>query len=247
MSVERPTAVISDERSFLQGPGSRQSELLFALKIFMEFIKGFRVFHFLGPCVTVFGSARYKEGHAYYEMARKMGQELAKLGFTVMTGGGPGLMEAANRGAKDAGGKSVGCNIVLTMEQKPNPYLDKWVSIRYFFIRKVLLSKYSYAFIAMPGGYGTLDEFFEAITLIQTDKIKHFPVVLIGKEFHKNLNDHLLQLCKAGTISQTDLNLFLLTDSVEEAIRFIEKNAIIQFNLRKRAPYTKPFGWLGEK
>lgn len=238
---------ISDERSFLQGPGSRQSELLFALKIFMEFIKGFRVFHFLGPCVTVFGSARYKEGHEFYSMGRTIGQELAKLGFTVMTGGGPGLMEAANRGAKDAGGKSVGCNIVLTMEQKPNPYLDKWVSIRYFFIRKVLLSKYSYAFIAMPGGYGTLDEFFEAITLIQTDKIKHFPVVLIGKEFHKNLSDHLLQLSKAGTISQTDLDLFLLTDSVEEAIEFIEKNAIIQFNLRKKTSFMKPFGWLGEQ
>lgn len=248
MSIQTPVApkVISDERSFLQGPGSRQSEFLFALKIFLEFIKGFRVFHFLGPCVTVFGSARYKEDHPFYVMARNIGQELAKLGFTVMTGGGPGLMEAANRGAKDVGGKSVGCNIVLSMEQKPNPYLDKWVSIRYFFIRKVLLSKYSYAFVALPGGYGTLDEFFEAVTLIQTDKVKHFPVVLIGKEYHKNLYEHILQLTKAGTIASADLNLFLLTDNIEEAVVFIEKNAIVQFNLRKKLPF-KPFGWLGER
>jgi uncharacterized protein (TIGR00730 family) len=236
----------SEERSFLQGPRSRPSELWFALTIFMEFIKGFRVFHFLGPCVTVFGSARYKEDHPFYKIARKIGSELSGLGFTVMTGGGPGLMEAANRGAKDVGGKSVGCNIVLSMEQRPNPYLDKWVSIRYFFIRKVLLSKYSYAFVVLPGGYGTLDEFFEAVTLMQTDKIKHFPVVLVGKEYHEKLYEYLLGLVKSGTISATDLELFLLTDSIEEAISFIEKNAIIQFNLRKTVPY-KPVSWLGEK
>src|SRR5690606_15639477 len=135
--------------------------------------------HFVGPCVTVFGSARFKEGHPAYEKAREVGQALVKLGFTVMTGGGPGIMEAANRGAKEAGGKSVGCNIVLPFEQSANPYLDKWVNIRYFFVRKVLLTKYSYGFVCMPGGFGTLDEFFEAITLRQTEKVKQFPVVLM--------------------------------------------------------------------
>lgn len=244
--MENKIEIHTEERNFLHGPRSRQSELVFAIKIFFEFIRGFRVFHFLGPCATVFGSARYKEGHPFYETARKVGQELSKLGFTVMTGGGPGLMEAANRGAKDVGGKSVGCNIVLPVEQHPNAYLDKWVSIKYFFVRKVLLSKYSFAFIVLPGGYGTLDEFFEAITLIQTDKIKHFPVVLIGKEYHKKLYEHILHLIEAGTIAQTDVNLFLLTDSIEEAISFVEKNSIEPFNLKWKKQ-VKPLGWLWER
>ena len=135
-----------EEKSFLEGPQSRRKDSLFVLKVLFEFIKGFRALHFVGPCVTVFGSARFKEGHPSYELARKMGAGLVDLGFTVMTGGGPGIMEAANRGAKEAGGKSVGCNIKLPQEQKHNDYLDKWVTIRYFFVRKVLLSKYSYAF-----------------------------------------------------------------------------------------------------
>ena len=236
----------TDEHDFLQGPQSRGSELFFVIKVFAEFIKGFRVFHFLGPCATVFGSARYKEGHPFYAITRTIGQELAKLGFTVMTGGGPGLMEAANRGAKDVHGKSVGCNIVLPMEQGANAYLDKWVDMRYFFVRKVLLSKYSYAFVVLPGGYGTLDEFFEAITLIQTDKVKHFPVVLIGKEYHKKLYEHILHLAEAGTIAQKDIDLFLLTDDVEEAMAFIKKNAIESFNLRRKK-IDKPKAWLGEK
>ena len=241
----KDTSSHKEEHVFLQGPNSRQSELIFAFKVFTEFIKGFRVFHFLGPCATVFGSARYKEGHPFYDMARKVGMELSKLGFTVMTGGGPGLMEAANRGARDVKGKSVGCNIVLPAEQQPNPYLDKWVSIRYFFVRKVLLSKYSYAFIVLPGGYGTLDEFFEAITLIQTDTIKRFPVVLIGKEYHVKLYEHIQHLAQGGTIAEKDLDLFLLTDSVEEAISHVEKHAIQQFMLKKQKN-IRPFGWLGE-
>ncbi|MEO8760728.1 MAG: TIGR00730 family Rossman fold protein [Bacteroidia bacterium] len=236
----------SDERIFLEGPHSRQSEFLFALKVFFEFIKGFRVFHFLGPCVTVFGSARFKDGHVYYEMARTMGANLSKLGFTVMTGGGPGLMEAANRGAKDVNGKSVGCNILLSTEQSPNPYLDKWVTIRYFFVRKVLLSKYSYAYVVLPGGYGTLDEFFEALTLIETDKIKKFPVVLMGKDYHQKLYDHIEHLAVMGTISPTDVNLFLLTDSIDEAISHIEKYAVEQFKLKNHKVH-KPFAWLGER
>ena len=148
-----------------------------------DFIRGFRVLHVVGPCVTVFGSARIKSDSPYYELARKMGAAIAQLGFTVMTGGGSGIMEAAKRGAKDAGGRSVGCNIELPHEQKPNPYLDRFVTMHYFFVRKTLLVKYSYAFVILPGGAGTLDEMFEAITLIQTRKMTNFPVVIMGTDY----------------------------------------------------------------
>ena len=140
----------SDEVRFLEGPQNRTSELLRAVRIFCEFMRGFRALHFVGPCVTVFGSARFSESHPYYEMARQCGSGLAGAGFTVMTGGGPGIMEAANRGAKEAGGRSIGCNIELPEEQKPNRYLDRWITFRHFFVRKVMLVKYSYAFIACP-------------------------------------------------------------------------------------------------
>src|SRR6185436_16399367 len=140
----------------------RSHELFRAVRIFLEFIKGFRALHFVGPCVTVFGSARFGPDHAYYGVAREVGAALAREGFTVMSGGGPGLMEAANRGAQEAGGRSVGCNIRLPEEQEPNPYLDRHVTLNHFFVRKVLLIKYSYAFIALPGGFGTMDEIFEA-------------------------------------------------------------------------------------
>ncbi|MES1226854.1 MAG: TIGR00730 family Rossman fold protein, partial [Bacteroidota bacterium] len=152
------------EIKFLEGPQSRWQEFLFAVKSLREFIRGFRALHFSGPCVTFFGSARFTEDHPYYEATRELAGAVAQLGFTIMTGGGPGLMEAANRGSKEVGGRSVGCNIFLPSEQKPNAYLDKWVTIRYFFIRKQMLIKYSYAFIVMPGGFGTLDEYFEALT-----------------------------------------------------------------------------------
>src|SRR6478736_6477141 len=171
------------ETRFLAGPHSRGSELRFAMRVFREFIRGFRNLHFVGPCVTVFGSARFAEDHPYYVAAREVGRLLAQRGFTVMTGGGPGVMEAANRGAKEAGGASVGCNIELPQEQQPNPYLDRWIECRYFFVRKVLLFKYSYAFIALPGGLGTLDELTEALTLVQTGKIQKFPVVLMGTDY----------------------------------------------------------------
>src|ERR1700759_2883291 len=137
---------------FLDGPHSRWKELKFTFATMTEFIRGFRALHFLGPCITVFGSARFDEHHPYYDMTRKMAGEFAKLGFTILTGGGPGLMEAANMGAQEVGGISVGCNIQLPVEQKPNPYLDKWVYVKHFFLRKVLLVKYSFAFIVMPGG-----------------------------------------------------------------------------------------------
>jgi uncharacterized protein (TIGR00730 family) len=233
------------EIKFLQGPQSRWQEFKFAIKVFVEFIKGFRSLSFVGPCVTIFGSARYPEDHEYYKLTRKVGAEVAKLGFTVMTGGGPGLMEAANRGAKDMNGKSVGCNIVLPFEQDPNPYLDKWVDIRYFFVRKTLLIKYSYGFICMPGGYGTMDEFFEALTLIQTGKIKNFPVIVIGKEYHQEIIDHVQLMKDKGTISPEDEFLFSITDSVEEAVQILKEHSIKRFELRHAEP--KPFTWLFER
>ncbi|MFY7839586.1 MAG: TIGR00730 family Rossman fold protein [Lacibacter sp.] len=233
------------EIKFLEGPQSRFREFRFAWKVMMEFVKGYRSLAFVGPCVTIFGSARYNEGHEYYDLTRKVGAEVAKMGFTVMTGGGPGLMEAANRGAKDVGGRSVGCNIVLPFEQDPNPYLDRWVNIRYFFVRKTLLIKYSYAFICMPGGFGTLDELFESITLIQTKKIKDFPVIVIGKEFHKEMVEHVQLMKQRGTISPEDDQLFVVTDSVEEAILVLKEKSIKRFDLRPEK--QKPFSWLFER
>jgi uncharacterized protein (TIGR00730 family) len=234
-----------EEEYFLEGPRSRKREFFFAIKIVLEFIRGFRALHFVGPCITVFGSARFKEDHPAYTQAVEVGKGLVKLGFTVMTGGGPGIMEAANRGAKEAGGKSVGCNIVLPHEQYANPYLDSWVNIRYFFVRKVLLTKYSYGFIVMPGGYGTLDEYFEALTLVQTNKVKKFPLVLMGKEYHKHLYEHIEKMIEEKTINPADKHLFLFTDSVEEAMEHIEKYSIQHFGLRKRKKISRYF-WLGE-
>lgn len=226
-------AKLREEQFYLEGPKSRTREFVFAAKVFWEFIKGFRTLHFVGPCVTVFGSARFKEGHPYYELARQVGKELTKLGFTVMTGGGPGIMEAANRGAFEVGGKSVGANIILPFEQKPNPYMQKWVDFRYFFVRKYLLLKYSYAFVAMPGGVGTMDELFETLTLIQTKKIINFPIVLMGKDFYAELLDFLEKMVREGTIDRQDFDLFLLTDDVEEAMSHIHKYAVEKFKLHK--------------
>jgi len=217
---------------FLAGPQRRLAELARAVRIFSEFIRGFRALHFVGPCVTVFGSARFTEIHPYYNLARMTGAGLAKAGFTVMTGGGPGIMEAANRGAKDAGGRSIGCNIVLPQEQKHNAYLDHWVTFRYFFVRKVMLVKYSYAFIALPGGFGTLDEIFETATLIQTAKIREFPLVLMGREFWNPLLDFLAdRMVKSRTIDPVDLERIIVTDSAEEAVAAITDVAKRRFHL----------------
>lgn len=232
------------EIKFLSGPQSRLKELTFTIRVLFEFIKGFRALHFIGPCVTIFGSARFVDGHPYYKKTQALAAKIAQLGFTILTGGGPGIMEAANKGAREVGGRSVGCNIKLPHEQKPNPYLDKWVDIKYFFVRKVLLVKYSYAFVVMPGGFGTLDEFFEALTLIQTKMIAKFPIVIFDKEFHQKLNDHIELMRKSGTISEQDNQLFLFTDSIEEAVDYI-KFSIEKFNLQPEKPY-KPFGWLLE-
>jgi uncharacterized protein (TIGR00730 family) len=219
------------ERLFLEGPRSRVKEFSSVLGIIGEFIRGFRTLHFVGPCVTVFGSARFPEGHPYYELARQVGEGLARMGFTVMTGAGPGVMEAASRGAKEAGGRTVGCNVVLPEEQQLNPYVDRSVTFKHFFVRKVMLVKYSYAFVVMPGGLGTMDELFEALTLIQTSKIENFPVVLMSTEFYRPLMGFLAKMVAAGTISNTDLDLLLLTDSVEEAMEHIEKHAVHSFGL----------------
>jgi uncharacterized protein (TIGR00730 family) len=222
----------SEVARFLAGPQHRFEELLRALRIFFEFLRGFRALHFVGPCVTVFGSARFGQEHPYYDLAQRTGAELARAGFTVMTGGGPGIMEAANRGAREAGGHSIGCNIQLPKEQRPNPYLDRWITFRYFFIRKVMLVKYSYAFIALPGGFGTLDEIFETATLIQTLKIREFPLVLIGKEFWRPLLNFMsATMVKAGTIDQADLDRLIVTDSPEEAVGSITEIAKRAFGL----------------
>ena len=233
------------EIKFLEGPQHRFKEFIFSVKVMFEFIKGFRKLHFVGPCVTVFGSARFKEDHPYYKITEQLSGEIAKLGFTIMTGGGPGIMEAANKGAKAVGGRSVGCNIVLPHEQIPNPYLDHFVNIRYFFVRKTLLIKYSYAFVVMPGGFGTLDEYFEAVTLIQTKKISEFPIVIFDKEFHKELLKHIDVMKNKGTISAVDTNLFLFTDSVDEAVEYIKKNTIQQFDL-KHEKKRRTYKWLYE-
>ena len=235
------------EIQFLAGPQSRWKELKFIVSVLLEFIKGIRKLHFVGPCVTVFGSARFKEGHPKYETTRILSGKIARLGFTIMTGGGPGIMEAANRGAREVGGRSVGCNIELPHEQGHNPYMDKWVNIKYFFVRKTLLSKYSYAFVVMPGGFGTLDEFFEAITLIQTKMVSDFPVVIMDKEFHKNIIAHVEVMKTAGTISPEDTKLFFFTDDVDEAVNFIQNNTIKKYGLRIAEKKLKPFRWLFEK
>lgn len=234
-----------EERYFLEGPRSRFQEFIFLIEVMLEFIKGFRAFHFVGPCVTVFGSARTPHQHKFYELALELGKGLSRIGFTVMTGGGPGIMEAANKGAKEAGGRSVGCNIELPFEQDPNPFMDKWVTFKYFFVRKTLLIKYSYAFVVMPGGAGTMDELFEALTLIQTKKISNFPVVIMGKEYWKNLTELLDDFVINKTINAEDLKLFLLTDSVEEALEHIQNNTIEKYKLVKRK--IIPSIILGEK
>ena len=235
-----------EEVRFLQGPQSRGFELVRAIRIFFEMISGFRALHFVGPCVTVFGSARFHEDHPYYQLARRTGTLLAQAGFTVMTGGGPGIMEAANRGAKDVGGRSVGCNIELPQEQKPNQYLDKWVTFRHFYVRKLMLVKYSYAFIALPGGFGTLDEIFEVATLIQTGKILDFPVVLLGVDYWQPLLVFLRErLISAHTIDPIDCERMHVTDSAEEAVASITDVALHRFGLTY-GPRLKRRWLLGE-
>jgi len=232
---------------FLEGPRSRFAEFFTLLRVMRDFLRGFRTLHFVGPCVTVFGSARIHPDDPHYELARKMGAAIARLGFTVMTGGGPGIMEAANRGAKDVDGRSVGCTIELPSEQRANAYLDRCVRLHYFFVRKALLVKYSYAFVVMPGGAGTLDELFEALTLIQTAKIKNFPIVIMGTDYWKELIDFMEKMAQRAMIAPSDLSLIYATDSVEKAVEHIRSKAIEQFGLKRAAHARRHFPWFGER
>lgn len=222
------------EHVYLEGPKSRGYELSFAWRVFKQFMKGFRTLHFVGPCITVFGSARFKEDHVYYEQAREFGKRIGEIGFTTLTGGGPGIMEAANRGAFESGGKSVGINIQLPFEQQANPYLHKSITFEHFFVRKVLLVKYSYAFVIMPGGFGTMDEFFETLTLVQTNSISQFPIVLFGKEYYSGLWNYAEYMAQQGTISRDDMKLVLITDSIDEAMEHIQLYITKNYKVRPR-------------
>jgi len=196
--------------------------------IISEFVEGFETLPDVYPAVSIFGSSRVKKGDPDYDLAYKMARRLVENGFNVITGGGPGIMEAANRGAKEAGGKSVGLHIELPEEQLPNRYANVRLSFRYFFIRKVMFVKYAIAYIIFPGGYGTLDELFEALTLIQTKRIKKFPVILINKAYWKDLIQWLTQkVHKYGAISKEDMEIFEIVDSPEDAIRIIKKRIIL--------------------
>jgi len=243
MTKRNQRIIPSKQHVFLDGPKTRGYELAFAWRVFKEFIKGFRSLHFVGPCITVFGSARFKEDHPYYIAAREFGKRIAMTGFTTMTGGGPGIMEAANRGAFENGGPSVGCNIQLPFEQKGNPYTDRLVTFEHFFVRKTLLIKYSYAFIIMPGGFGTMDEFFETLTLVQTKTLTRFPIVLFGKSYYKELWEYIEFMAEQDTISREDLSLVLLTDSVDEAMDHIRHYIKANYSIKPR----RRLWWLFEK
>ena len=232
--------------TFLEGPQSRESEFWFSLKVWWEFITGFRKLHFIGPCITVFGSARFDETHPFYKSAREFGSKMSAQGFAILTGGGPGIMEAANRGAFESGGLSIGCNIILPKEQKGNPYLDRYVNFNFFFVRKVLLVKYSFGFAIFPGGFGTLDELFETLTLIQTKKIEGFPVILFGKEYWQPVLDMMKKMAENETILIEDLNLFLVTDSVDEAVEYIQNLTFSKFEIYK-GNAIRPFSVFFEK
>jgi len=195
-----------------------------ALRILAEFVEGFDALATIGPAITVFGSARVKEGDPAYTMAREIGRLLALEGYAVITGGGPGVMEAANRGCQEGGGLSVGCNIELPHEQDINAYVDLGVEFRYFFARKTMFVKYADGFVILPGGYGTLDEMMEALTLIQTGKIRHFPVILVGSEFFAGFIDWIkAKLLGEGMISPEDLDLIQVTDDPKHVVEIMRK------------------------
>ena len=234
------------DRTLLSGPSSRIKDLTTLFRICADMLRAFRVLHFVGPCVTIFGSARVAPGSRYYEMARQMGQESSRLGFTLMTGGGPGIMQAGNQGAYEVGGRSIGVNIELPFEQHLNPYVHRSLTMRHFFTRKVVLVKYSYAFIVMPGGAGTMDEMFETMTLIQTGKLKGFPIILMGKDYWQPLMDFVYKMADEGMISADDPELIFFTDDVGAAVAHLQRHAVRQFGLRRK-PMPKAIRILGEK
>lgn len=217
--------VVGAEAEFLAGRREPRENVESAVRIFLEFLRGFEFLKIDRPCVTIFGSARFTEGHPAYERARELGQALGREGFAVMTGGGPGIMEAANRGCKEVGGLSLGANIHLPHEQRPNAYLDRVMTFEHFFVRKVMMVKYSCAFVIMPGGFGTLDELFEALTLMQTKKIEGFPLVALGRAFWEPLLGFFERsLVADGTVAPGDLDLIMCTDSVADAVKHIKSN-----------------------
>jgi uncharacterized protein (TIGR00730 family) len=224
-------AELNDERRFLRGPQKFRKEIIRTFRIMYDYARAFHAFHGVKNCITIFGSARFKEEHKYYQMAQEMGRLLASSGYSVMTGGGPGIMEAAARGAKELNGHTIGCNIFIPEEQHPNPYLDQWITFRYFFVRKLMLTKYSSGFIVLPGGFGTLDELFEMATLIQTRKIHHFPLILMGTDFWQPLIDFIFNtLVVHKTIDIEDAKKIYLTDSPQGALEHI---------MYIRKPHTK--------
>ena len=195
-------------------------------KIMSEFVEGFEKMAQIGPCVSVFGSARTKPANKYYKLAEEISFKLTRSGYGVISGGGPGIMEAANKGAKAGGGKSVGLNIELPFEQKPNPFIDtdKLISFKYFFVRKVMFLKYSQGFVALPGGFGTMDELSEALTLIQTNKIAKYPIILVGKEYWKGLTDWWREkVLVEEYISPEDMDFFQIVDTSDEVIKIIDE------------------------
>jgi hypothetical protein len=227
--IGKPKAT-EDEQFLERVPAGRpafvDSDPWRALRILSEFVEGFDALAAVGPAVTIFGSARVPQGQPMYELARTIGRRLAESGFAIITGGGPGIMEAANRGCREGGGLSVGCNIELPHEQYLNAYVDLGVEFRYFFARKTMFVKYADAFVILPGGFGTLDELFESLTLIQTGKVRDFPVVLVGSAYWRGMLDWMRDvLLPAGAIAATDLNLLKLTDDADEVVEIIRAYA----------------------
>ncbi len=231
------TSSDSSDRTLIEGPNRRVEDIRMLSSIVLEFVKGFRALYNVGPCATFFGSARFKNDHRYYELARETARLVSLSGLTIMTGGGPGIMEAANRGAKEVRGRSVACNITLPHEQHPNPYLDSFVEFNHFFVRKVMLLRYSYAFVIFPGGFGTLDEVFETITLVQTKKIHDFPIILMGTDFWAPMKDFIFNtLLKNRTISEEDLKMLYFTDDPKDALECILSCTEKHFGLKNKIP-----------
>ena len=233
-----------DEIRFLEGPQDDSNEAAMVDKVNQEFNSAFEVFKEIGPCVAFFGSARTTADDPLYEMGRKTAELVSRKGFSIMTGGGPGMMEAANRGANDAGGRSIGCPIELPHEEGSNAYVTRRVSFKHFFVRKVIMVKYSYGFVILPGGIGTLDEMFEILTLIQCRKIREFPVVLMGKDYWSKLTDFLATtMVEYKMIDADDVDLFHVTDDPESACEYIAKIAEHRFKLHKGTPAACRLDW----
>jgi len=237
-----------DEIRFLEGPQSDTDDSLMVSHVESEFNKAFATFKEIGPCVAFFGSARTTAEDPMYEMCRKTAELVSREGFSIMTGGGPGMMEAANKGAHDAGGRSIGCSIELPHEESANQYVARHVSFKHFFVRKVVMVKYSYGFVVLPGGVGTMDEMFEILTLIQCRKIREFPVVLMGVDYWSKLIDFLsTTMVETKMIDPDDVDLFHVTDDPEAACEYITRIAKHRFELHKGAPDACRLDWEATK